>query len=97
MSDDSSYDPILPHVKPVPGGLYGSLPYEVALANLRDAVALISAALPDADPATEEDLLRQQWDLNRAQLQLHPGDTEAIERANAMARTVRRLLAGEAT
>ncbi|MFF2025288.1 hypothetical protein ACFVW2_26220 [Streptomyces sp. NPDC058171] len=97
MSDDSSYDPILPHVKPVPGGLYGDLPYEAALADLRDAVALISAALPDADPATAEQLSRYRRELGRAQLQLRPDDSEEMARAHALAETVRRRLAGGAT
>ncbi|AKZ59549.1 hypothetical protein SAM23877_6504 [Streptomyces ambofaciens ATCC 23877] len=58
MTDHSPTDPILAHVEPVPGGLYGDLPYEAALADLRSAVAEVSAALRDAGGARAEQLIR---------------------------------------
>ncbi|WP_371572750.1 hypothetical protein [Streptomyces sp. NBC_01314] len=86
-------DPVLSHVQPLPGGLYGDQPYETALSDLRAAVAEVSAALRDTeDPAVTEDLMRYQVDLNRAQLQLRPDDDDALERAHALCRTVRRYL-----
>ncbi|MET7650502.1 hypothetical protein [Streptomyces sp. NPDC005486] len=50
MSDQQPpTDPVLSHVQPVPGGLYG---YEAALSDLRAAVAEVSAALSGTeDPA----------------------------------------------
>ncbi|MEV6886243.1 hypothetical protein [Streptomyces sp. NPDC051135] len=93
--DDSPTDPILAHVDPVPGGLYGDQAYEAALADLRSAVAEVSAALREADGAHVEQLTRYQQDLGRAQLQLRPDDTDALERAHALSRTVRRYLADE--
>ncbi|MET9442870.1 hypothetical protein [Streptomyces sp. NPDC006610] len=96
MTDHSPTDPILAHVEPVPGGLYGDQPYEAALADLRSAVAEVSAALRDADGTRAEQLTHYQRDLNRAQLQLRPDDTAALERAHALSRTVRRYLAGGA-
>ncbi|MGW2617599.1 hypothetical protein [Streptomyces sp. NPDC001500] len=94
MSDEQPpTDPVLSHVQPLPGGLYGAEPYEAALSDLRAAVAEVSAALRDAqDPAVTEDLTRYQVDLKRAQIQLRPDDTAALERAHALCRTVRRYL-----
>nr|WP_020126004.1 histidine phosphatase family protein [Streptomyces sp. 303MFCol5.2] len=94
MSDQQPpTDPVLSHVQPVPGGLYSDEPYEAALSDLWAAVAEVSAALRDTeDPAVTEDLTRYQVDLNRAQLQLRPDDTAALERAHALCRTVRHYL-----
>ncbi|MGQ4331116.1 hypothetical protein [Streptomyces hayashii] len=94
MSDQQPpTDPVLSHVQPLPGGLYGDEPYEAALSDLRAAVAEVSAALRDAqDQAVTEDLTRYQVDLNRAQIQLRPDDTAALERAHALCRVVRRYL-----
>ncbi|OEJ20844.1 hypothetical protein AR457_42010 (plasmid) [Streptomyces agglomeratus] len=96
MNEHSPTDPILSHVEPVPGGLYGDQPYEAALADLRTAVAEVSAALSAAEGTSAEQLMRYQQDLNRAQLQLRPDDAEALQRAHDLSRTVRRYLAGGA-
>jgi hypothetical protein len=96
MHDHAPDDPVLARVEPVPGGLYGDLSYEAALADLRTAVAEVSAALRDADGATAERLTGDQRELNRAQLQLRPDDTDAVRRAHELARTVRRRLEGGA-
>jgi hypothetical protein len=96
MNDPSPTDPILAHVEPVPGGLFGDQPYEATLADLRSAVAEVSAALREADGKRAEQLSRYQQDLNRAQLQLHPDDTDALQRARALSLAVRRYLAGNA-
>ncbi|MFH9554675.1 hypothetical protein [Streptomyces sp. NPDC017435] len=94
MSDQQPpTDPVLSPVQPVPGGLYGDEPYEAALSDLRAAVAEVSAALSDTeDPAVTEDLTRYHVDLNRAQLQLRPDASAALERAHALCRTMRRYL-----
>ncbi|MEU5074426.1 hypothetical protein AB0G76_23110 [Streptomyces asoensis] len=99
MSDQQHpTDPVLSRVQRVPGGLYGDEPYEAALSDLRAAVAQVSAALSRTqDPAVSEDLTRYQADLNRAQLQLHPHGSAALERAHALCRTVRRYLTTGAT
>ncbi|KUL53419.1 hypothetical protein [Streptomyces sp. NRRL S-1521] len=86
------YDPVLAHIQPAPRELYWDQPYEAALADLRSAVAQVSAALRDTDGTRAERLTRYQQDLNRAQLQLHPDDADAQERAHALSRTVRRPL-----
>jgi hypothetical protein len=96
LNDTSPTDPVLAHVQPVPGGLYGDQPSESALSDLRTAVAEVSAALRDADGDTAEELTRYQRDLNRAQLQLRPGDDDALQHAHTLCRTVRRHLAGGA-
>ncbi|MEU0228168.1 hypothetical protein ABZ177_27980 [Streptomyces sp. NPDC006284] len=96
MNDRSPTDPVLAHVEPVPGGLYGDQPYEAALADLQSALAEVSAALREADGTRAEQLTRYQRDLGRAQLRLRPDDTDALERAHALSRTVRRYLAGGA-
>ncbi|KOX43210.1 MULTISPECIES: hypothetical protein [Streptomyces] len=96
MTDHSPTDPILGHVEPVPGGLYGDQPYEAALSDLRSAVAEVSAALRNADGTRAEQLSRYQQDLGRAQLRLRPDDKAALERAHALSRTVRQYLAGGA-
>ncbi|MEU5756717.1 hypothetical protein [Streptomyces sp. NPDC047829] len=96
MNDDSSTDPVLVHVEPVPGGLYGDQPYEAALSDLRSAVTEVAAALRVADGPRAVQLTRYQRDLGRAQLLLRPDDTAALERAHALYRTVRRYLAGGA-
>ncbi|WP_406005114.1 hypothetical protein OG440_02255 [Streptomyces sp. NBC_00637] len=94
MSDQQPpTDPVLSHVQPLSGGLYGDKPYEAALSDLRAAVAEVSAALAETeDPAVTEDLTRYQVDLNRAHLQLRPDDTAALERAHVLCRTARRYL-----
>ncbi|MFI5966436.1 hypothetical protein ACIA8J_30295 [Streptomyces asoensis] len=94
MSDQQRHtDPVLSHVRPVPGGPYGDEPYEAALSDLRAAVAEVSAGLSGAqDPAVTEALTCYQVDLSRTQLQLRPGDGEALDRAHALCRTVRRYL-----
>jgi len=84
MNDSSPTDPVLAHVQPVPGGLYSDQPYDAALAELRTTVAEVSAALRDADGATAQELTRYQQDLNRAQLQLRPDDTDALQRARTL-------------
>ncbi|MFE9677191.1 hypothetical protein ACFYO5_24180 [Streptomyces sp. NPDC006259] len=94
MNDQSPTDPVLAHVEPVPGGLYGDQPYEAALSDLRAAVTEVSAALRDADATTAQQLTHYQQELNRAQLQLRPGDSDALQRAHTLARTVRQSLAG---
>ncbi|MEU3620167.1 hypothetical protein ABZ725_49010 [Streptomyces sp. NPDC006872] len=84
---------MLSHVQPLPGSLYGDEAYEAALSDLRAAVAEVSTALNDAeDAAVTQNLTRYQVDLNRAQLQLRPDDTAALERAHVLCRTVRRHL-----
>ncbi|MFI6086051.1 hypothetical protein ACIBBB_34805 [Streptomyces sp. NPDC051217] len=95
MNDHSPTDPVLGHVRPVPGGLYGDQPYEAALADLRAAVAEVSAALREADGPTAEQLAHYQADLNRTQLQLRLDDTETHQRAHALAQTVRDHLVSE--
>ncbi|WP_069766955.1 hypothetical protein [Streptomyces sp. LUP30] len=86
-------DPVLSHVEPLSGGLYGAEPYEAALSDLLSAVAEVSAAKAGTeDPTVTEDLTRYQVDLNRTQLRLRPDDTAALERAHALCRTVRRCL-----
>ncbi|MCQ4192241.1 hypothetical protein [Streptomyces parvulus] len=95
MTDDCAKDPILAHVEPVSGGLYGNQAYEVALCDLRSAVAEVSAALRDAGNPLIEQLTRYQRDLGRAQTQLRPDDTAALERAHALSGTVR-YIAGRA-
>ncbi|MFD9028257.1 hypothetical protein [Streptomyces parvulus] len=96
MNSDTSRDPVLAHVELVPGGLYGDRAYEAALSDLRSTVAEVSAALRNADDPRAEQLTRHQRVLGRAQLQLRPDDTAALERAHALSRTVRRYLAGQA-
>ncbi|MET9142035.1 hypothetical protein [Streptomyces parvulus] len=59
MNDHSPTDPVLADVEPVPGGLYGDQPYELALSDLRSAVAEFSAALRDADGPRAEGLRRR--------------------------------------
>ena len=73
-------DPTLAHLQPVPGGLYRGQPYDAALADLRSAVAQVSAALRGADGTHAEQLIRYQQDLNRAQLQLRQDEADAQER-----------------
>jgi hypothetical protein len=92
--NSSPTDPVLAHVEPVPGGLYGDQPYEAALRDIQAATADISAALRDADTGTAEQLTAHRRDLARAQLQLRPDDTDGLERAHALCSTVRRYLAG---
>ncbi|WP_172386933.1 hypothetical protein [Streptomyces sp. MNP-20] len=93
MNERSPADPVLAHVEPVPGGLYGDQPYEAAHSDLRLAAAKVSAALRDAEDPRAEQLARFQRDLNRAQLQARPDHTESLERGHALVQTVRRYLA----
>ncbi|WP_411093501.1 hypothetical protein [Streptomyces sp. 049-1] len=78
----------------MPGGLSGDQPYEAALSDPRSAVATVSAALRDADGPPAEQLTSYQRGLGRAQLQLRPDDTAALEGAHALSRTVRLCLTG---
>ncbi|WEV29043.1 hypothetical protein OYE22_30555 [Streptomyces sp. 71268] len=85
-SGERTSRPILAHVEPVPGGLYGGQPYEVALSDLRAALAEVSATLSGADSPAVARLTDYKQDLNRAQLQLRPNDMDAILRAHAPSR-----------
>ncbi|MGV9341594.1 hypothetical protein [Streptomyces sp. NPDC003688] len=96
MTDETPYDPVLAHIEPVPGGLYGDQPYEAALSDLRSTVAAISAAASDAT-GTEADRLREhRRELNRLQHDLRPDDADALKSARERCAAIRRELAGGA-
>ncbi|MGW5042186.1 hypothetical protein ACWEQK_28915 [Streptomyces parvulus] len=94
MNDHSPTDPVLSHVEPVPGGLYGDQSYEAALSDLQRTTAEISAALPSADHDAAEHLTGLRRDLVQAQRQLRPDDEDGMHRVRTLCSNVRRYLAG---
>ncbi|MFF3020026.1 hypothetical protein [Streptomyces sp. NPDC057939] len=89
MTDNKQpYEPVLPQVPPVPGGLYGDAAYEAVLGDIQLTVAKLSAALVDADEATASRLTTRRRELNRLQTQLRPDDGDAVAQAHTLCRQV---------
>ncbi|MET8298155.1 hypothetical protein ABZW02_29500 [Streptomyces sp. NPDC005180] len=91
---DQQPEPILSQITPIPGGGAAGEAYELALGDIQFTVASVSGALPYADEATAAHLTALRRRLNRLQLDLRPGDADAVAKARELCRQVREDLAG---
>lgn len=86
-------EPVLPHVKPVPGGLFSDQAYEATLSEVSTTIGQIAAALPAASTKRAAHLRDRQRELIRCQRALMPADTDAIAAAYDLCGQVRAELA----
>ncbi|QIS23649.1 hypothetical protein [Nocardia terpenica] len=94
-SNDSDEDSVIDRIAPVEGSLFSGTVFDVASADLLDALGRVSAALPTAPPARTDRLRQLQRELAQCQRALDPHDRDGLTAAHDLCERVRAELAGE--